>query len=336
MQVLPYAHGNPALSAKIRTLAEDFIVEETLGFEPSGDGEHVFLTIQKRNTNTVWLAQQLARFAGVKSVAVGYAGLKDRHAVTEQSFTVQMPGQESPDWSALNLPDIKILRQARHNRKLKIGSLQGNRFELVLRDAVGDKAVAERCLQAIASEGVPNYFGEQRFGRDGSNAQRAQAMFEGKRVDRKTRGILISAARSEIFNAVLAARVQDGSWNRGVAGEVWALHGSRSWFTDVDDEVALLQRLRDKDIHPSGPLWGRGELPSKRELEALERSVVAHCSGLADGLERAGLEQDRRSLRLLPSDLGWEWLSDDALRVSFVLPPGCYATVVLRELAQWS
>ena len=335
MSQLPQAHGIPPLIAKIRQYPEDFRVSEVLGFEPSGEGEHALLSIRKRETNTVWLAQQLARFAAVKPVAVGYAGLKDRHAVTTQSFSVQLPGQDSPDWGQLDLPGVEVLSQVRHNKKLKTGALKANRFELLLREVEGDRAQAEQVLQAISAQGVPNYFGEQRFGLDGHNVQRALAMFQGKRVDRKTRGLLLSAARSQIFNAVLAQRVSNGQWNVAMPGEVWALDGSRSWFVDDAAQTDLPQRLQAKDIHPSGPLWGRGELPSRSDLAQLERGVATSYAELAEGLERAGLSQDRRGLRLIPRELSWEWPQERQLRLRFELPPGCYATVVLRELAVW-
>lgn len=335
MPTLPYAHGNPPLIARIRSQPEDFLVDEVLGFEPCGEGEHVFLHVRKRETNTLWLAKELARFAGVASRAVGYAGLKDRHAVTTQTFTVQLPGQEGPDWSAFPHADVQVLSQARHNRKLKTGALQANRFSLILRDVQGDAAQAEQVLQRMTQHGVPNYFGEQRFGFDGSNVQRARAMFEGKRVDRKTRGLLLSAARSQIFNALLAQRVQAGNWNQALPGEVFCLQGSRSWFAG-DGADDLPARLASGDIHPSGPMWGRGDLPTQAEAANLEREAVAAWPDLSAGLEKAGLEQDRRSLRLLPQDLQWQWPQADQLSVSFSLPAGSYATVVLRELASWA
>ena len=338
MNVLPWAHGGPPLRAVIKHQPEDFQVDEVLGFEASGEGEHVLLHVRKRETNTTWLAQQLALFSGVKPVAVGYAGLKDRQAVTTQSFTVQLPGQEQPDWTEFPHPQIQILSAERHNRKLKTGALQANRFELVLRDCVGDMNLVEQRLNQIAQLGVPNYFGEQRFGFGGSNIDRAKAMFSGRRMDRKTRSILISAARSQVFNAVLAKRVEANSWNQAMPGEVWSLNGSRSWFpaskqaTEGNENIP--QRLLDGDIHPSGPLWGRGTLPSEAELAELEAHCAAEHSELCAGLENVGLEQDRRALRLIVSDMLWSQPEPGLLKLAFTLPPGSYATVVLRELVE--
>jgi tRNA pseudouridine13 synthase len=323
----------PPLSGRLRTTPEDFQVEEILGYAPEGSGEHALLWVEKRDANTDWVARELARFAGVPPLDVGYAGLKDRHAVTRQAFTVQLAGKPDPDWSAFPHDEVKVLAATRHTRKLKRGALRGNRFVLVLREVRGDRVRAEQALAAIAARGVPNYFGEQRFGREGGNVAQARAMFAGRRVDRAKRSILLSAARSQIFNAVLAARVERGAWDTPLDGEIWSLAGSRSWFGPEPFGDALAERLARGDIHPSGPLWGQGESPAAGEAGALEREVAGACTDLTEGLAAARMEQERRPLRLLPKDLSWRWLTDDALELSFELPAGAYATVVMRELA---
>ena len=333
MNTLPFAHGGPPLVARLRSTPEDFLVEELPVGEADGDGEHVLLEVEKRDANTMWVARELARFAGVKPVAVGFAGLKDRHAVTRQRFSVQLAGRPEPDWTAFPHPEVRIASSARHRRKLKRGALAGNRFTLVLRDVRGERERAEAVLGAMVAHGVPNYFGAQRFGHGGANVERARGMFDGKRVDRATRSILISAARSKLFNDVLARRVDEGTWNAALDGDIWCLDGSRSWFGPEPFTPALEKRLADGDIHPSGPLWGRGDMPTREAARHLEQAAVEADAGLAAGLERVGLEQDRRPLRLLPRELAWDWLSDDALQLRFCLPPGAYATVVVRELA---
>jgi tRNA pseudouridine13 synthase len=329
---LPRAYGTPPLTATLRSAPEDFRVEEILGYEADGEGEHALLWVEKREANTDWVARELARFAGVSPVNVGYAGLKDRHAVTRQAFTVQLPGKADPDWSGFPHAEVKVLSHARHKRKLKRGALRGNRFVLVLRDVRGDCAGAEAVLQDIAARGVPNYFGEQRFGREGGNVAQARAMFAGRRVDREKRSILLSAARSHIFNCVLAARVDRGAWDRPLSGEIWSLAGSRSWFGPEPFDDTLAARLAQGDIHPSGPLWGQGEPPSAASAGELERAIAAEHSQLAEGLAAARMEQERRPLRLLPKAMRWRWLDQAALEVSFELPAGAYATVVVREL----
>ncbi len=333
MSALPYAHGGPPLIAQLRATPADFVVEEVLGYDADGDGEHVLLTVEKTGANSEWVARELARYAGVAPLAVGYAGMKDRHAVTRQSFSVQLGAQAEPDWAAFPHAEVRVLASARHRRKLKRGALAGNRFALVLRDVQGDRDAAERVLAAIAARGVPNYFGEQRFGRGGANVERAQAMFAGRRVDRTLRGLLLSAARAEIFNAVLAARVERAAWDAPLAGELWSLAGSRSWFGPEPWNDALAARLAAFDIHPSGPLWGDGPYPAAEAVAALEQAIAATLPDLCAGLVAAGLQQERRALRLHPATLEWSWREDAALELRFTLPAGAYATVVVRELA---
>ncbi len=331
---LPRAHGAPALSARFRASPEDFRVEEIDAFEASGSGEHLLLTVEKRGMNTAFAAKRIAQWAGVPEAAIGYAGLKDRHAVTRQRFSVHLPGREAPDIAALRSDDLSVLKSERHAKKLPRGALSGNRFVLTLRDVAADRGAVETRLQAIAARGVPNYFGEQRFGRGGGNVAEALAMFAGRRVRREQRSLLLSAARSELFNRVLAVRVAGGSWDRGLEGEVWMLDGSRSVFGPEPWSEALAARLAAFDIHPSGPLWGAGELRSKEASRALEVSALTDETALMlrAGLEKAGLKQERRALRLRPQELHSAWLADDVLELRFELPAGAYATVVLREL----
>ena len=331
----PAAHGAPVLSARIRTTPEDFRVEELDAFEPSGAGEHLLLSIEKRGMNTAFAAKLLAQWAGVGEAAVGYAGLKDRHAVTVQRFSVQLPGREAPDVAALEANEgLRVLAMARHSRKLPRGALAGNRFVLVLREVDGARDAIERRLRAIASRGVPNYFGEQRFGRGGDNVGNALAMFGGRRVAREQRTHLLSAARSQLFNRVLGARVAAGNWDGALDGEVWMLDGSRSVFGPQPFDDTLAGRLATFDIHPTAPLWGRGALRSESGAAALEHEALADPESLAlrAGLEAAGLKQERRATRLRPQGLEWAWPDDAVLELRFGLPPGAYATTLLAEL----
>ena len=333
MLELPYACGKPPLTARLRVSPEDFQVEEILGYDADGAGEHLLLWVEKRGANTDWVARELAKFADVAPMAVGYAGMKDRNAVTRQTFSVQLAGRADPDWSNFPHPEVKVLAAVRHSRKLKRGALRGNRFVLALREVHGDRVKADEVLQQIATRGVPNYFGEQRFGRQGGNVAQARAMFGGRRVDRNQRSMLLSAARSQIFNEVLAARVEHGQWDTPLQGEVWSLAGSRSWFGPEPFDATLAERLAQGDIHPSGPLWGQGEPPTQADAGALERKIGAANHDLVAGLTAARMDQERRPLRLMPGDLRWRWLDDATLELSFELPAGAYATVVVRELA---
>ena len=334
MSAMACAHGAPVLTARIRSSAEDFFVEELPAFEASGAGEHLLLSIEKRGMNTAFAAKRIAAWAGVDESAIGVAGMKDRHAVTRQRFTVWLPKRIAPDIAALQSDDLRVLDHAWHARKLPRGALAGNRFVLVLRDVEGDVAAIETRLQAIDAQGVPNYFGEQRFGRGGGNVQQAVAMFAGRRVKREERSMLLSAARSELFNRVLAARVEAETWSDAVDGDVWMLDGSRSVFGPEAFTDELQARLATFDIHPTGPLWGDGDLRSVGIARELELAAIGGdtATRLRQGLERAGLKQERRALRLRPDALAWRWLDDGALELRFDLPPGCYATTVLREL----
>ncbi len=332
---LPHAHGAPVLAARIRVAPEDFRVEEIDGFAPEGSGEHLLLTVEKRGMNTAFAAKLIAQWAGIGEAGIGYAGLKDRHAVTVQRFSVHLPRRTAPDIATLEANDgLRVLASAWHSRKLPRGALAGNRFVLRLREASGDRAGVEARLQAIAARGVPNYFGEQRFGREGDNVASALAMFAGRRVARAQRTHLLSAARSQLFNRVLAARVDAGNWDAALDGEVWMLDGTRSVFGPLPFDAALAARLAAFDIHPTAPLWGRGELRSTGDAAALELAALADPESLAlrAGLEAAGLEQERRATRLRPSELAWHWPDPQTLELRFALPPGCYATAVLAEL----
>jgi tRNA pseudouridine13 synthase len=333
---LPRGHGDALVDARIRSVPDDFQVDELPAFEPSGSGEHLLLQVEKRGMTTAYAAGRIADWAGVVPLAIGYAGLKDRHAVTRQRFSVHFPKRSSPDVATLESDDLRVLDATWHSRKLPRGALAGNRFRLLLRDVVPrqgvDRSTIDERLRQIAAHGVPNYFGEQRFGRGGDNVEQARRMFAGARMRREQRGILLSAVRSDLFNRVLAARVAAGCWSSGIDGEVWMLEGSHSVFGPEPLTEELAGRAARQDIHPTGPLWGRGELRSAGRCREIEQAALAGSNDLRDGLEGAGLKQERRALRVAIAALGWEWQADDRLLLEFELPPGAYATTVMREL----
>ena len=330
------ACGPAALTARIRSVPEDFRVEEVLGFEADGEGPHVMLMVEKREANTHWAAEQLARHAGIPGREVGYAGLKDRHAVTVQHFTLNIDRKPEPDWSALAGSGIKVLKSARHRRKLKTGALEGNRFRLVLRDINGPVDALHSRLEAIRSKGVPNYFGVQRFGRGAANIEKAEAALSGRlRIhDRRLFSLLLSSARSLIFNDVLSERVKAGNWDKLLTGEVLMLDGSHSVFKAVEGDAELPRRLEQGDVHPTGPLWGRGEPLVSGEVLALESQVAESHPALTRGLVKVGVEMARRSLRLPVKDFTWHE-SPEGLILEFFLPAGAYATTVLGELVNF-
>ncbi|MDG6778968.1 tRNA pseudouridine(13) synthase TruD [Thiomicrorhabdus sp. zzn3] len=342
MAGLAYAYGQPQCHGAYKVTPEDFVVEERIAFELSGEGEHLWCWVEKRGENTDWVARQLAQWAGVPVSRVGVAGQKDRHAVTRQWFSIQLPGKQDPEIAAFDHENACILKCVRHQRKLQRGGLSGNRFEITLRQLSGDCADLEQRLFAIQQGGVPNYFGEQRFGRNENNLRQAGALFSGelKRVKRTQRSLIISAVRSWFFNRVLSQRIEQACWNQFLPGDVLQLTGSTRWFAD-DGSDDLAERVASGDLSPTGPLPGQGDSPSKNRAGALEASVLQERPEWLTGLEKLGLKQDRRALVLRPGDFNWEWLKSDEfnechpdLKLCFSLPSGSFATAVIRELIQ--
>jgi tRNA pseudouridine13 synthase len=327
----PRAHGAPLCAARLRAEPEDFLVEELLGFEAAGTGQHVLLKVSKRNANTQWIARELARACGCRPGDVGYAGLKDRRAVAVQWFTVPQSRLSPNDWVGMGSGEYQVLEAHRHSRKLPRGALAGNRFAIRVREAAIDDASLASRLEAIGTRGVPNYFGPQRFGRDGANLKRLGELTDPRALRPEERGFILSAARSLIFNAVLAERVADGSWERLEPGDLANLDGRGSHFAVGALDETLTARCARLDIHPTGPMWGRGSPPSGGRVLELEQQVAAGFGAACELITRAGMEQERRSLRLAPRDLRWR-READSIVVEFRVSRGAYATTVLREL----
>lgn len=332
-----WARANTNLNelATLRSRPEDFQVDEQLPFEPSDTGEFALIRVEKTGANTDWVARQLASFAAVSPRSVSYAGLKDRHAVTRQWFSIHLPGRQSPDWATLDSPEYRVLESFRHHRKLRRGALSGNSFRICLRNIQGQLEAVTARAHWVRENGVPNYFGSQRFGHNGSNLQRARRYYRGelRKPKRFELGMMHSAARSWLFNQVLSHRVSQGNWNQHLDGDVFSLDGSASVFGPEPASAALLARLASGDIHPTGPLWGCGALTCDASTRALELAVTADDPDLLAGLESAGMKQQRRSLRLPVRE--FEWQSDGQhLVLSFRLGRGCFATSVIRELVR--
>jgi tRNA pseudouridine13 synthase len=357
LESLPRAHGPPLARAVFKASLEDFLVEETLGFGPDGGRAHWLLKVEKSGLDTLDVARSLARVLRIPISDVGFAGLKDRRALARQWFTV--PAVANTDSLASyseGAPEqgFRVLEASAHSRKLKRGALSGNRFQIRLRaltPAVDSAALEER-LKVLATVGAPNYFGPQRFGRDYSNLDRVAAWLGGARpaYGREARAFVWSSARALVFNAVLAQRVSDGSWARIVPGELVNLDGTRSYFSAPEVDAALEARLRALDLHPTGPLAGRmagsgrGVMSARRpspkrsllpEGEAGEREAAATepFQALIDALAIQGLEAARRALRVVPRELQGR-IVDDGMALSFLLPPGSYATTLLRECVE--
>ena len=369
-----YYHGQPSQTGIIRQKNSDFKVTENLGYEADGVGEHLFLLIKKEGINTTAVAQMIARWADVHIKNVSYAGLKDRHAITTQTFSVQLPGKESPELAALENAQLTVLASKRNSKKLRRGALKGNSFSLFIANMTLDDALEER-LQLIKTCGVPNYFGEQRFGINGGNIDKARALFSGTKVkDKKKRGIYLSAARSFIFNSIVNQRIEEQRFNQIIDGDVCMLAGTQSVFAvDSVDEI-LTKRYLDKDIDITAPMWGAGELMTNGDAQIIEQQVADANQDFSEGLPRFGLKQERRRIRLCISETSIDIEESDiqkndiqetdikiniavkelntiadtntgiktgtnaetsTVKLSFFLPAGCYATTVLRELIDY-
>ncbi len=327
-----YAFGGPGSTGKIKTKPADFIVEEKLPFEPESAGEHAFLQIQKIGENTDYVARMLARFAGVRQRDVSYAGIKDRHAKTTQWFSVWMPGKDDPDWNKLETETVKVCQATRHARKLKRGVLSGNYFQITIRQWDGNREVIENQLLQIKEQGFPNYFGVQRFGRQGNNVAKALAMFQGEKVKREQRSIYLSAVRSYFFNQLLAKRISLGSWNQAVSGDVCIFDCSNSFFTTDQIDDSITQRVKTGEIHPAGLLFGQQDSETKKEAWNIEQDIFHTNLPLTQGLIEQGMASGRRAFRVFPTKFEWEFLPEMKVVLKFSLPAGSYATSLLREL----
>lgn len=300
--------------ALLKARPEDFQVCELPAFEPEGAGEHLFLRLEKTGLSTRDTAQWLARCYQVPEVAVGYAGLKDTRAVTEQWFSVHTPaGPERLEPRS----GVRLLDSSRHRGKLRRGDLAGNHFRIRLAVPGGDDRSPggddwAPGLTALGERGAPNYFGPQRFGRD--NLAQAMAWLperRRRRISRFRSGLYLSVLRSYLFNEVLASRVRAGTWQTVLPGE------------------ATLAGPSGQPL-PSGPLWGRGRSPATDQAGAVETEALTAHAEICAGLEHAGLKQDRRALVLVPGAFGWE-AEAGSVTVTFTLPPGGYATTLLAE-----
>ncbi|MDB6063161.1 MAG: tRNA pseudouridine(13) synthase TruD [Verrucomicrobiaceae bacterium] len=333
----PRAYGEPPVTAVLRTSPADFYVEEILGFEPDGQGEHCWLWIEKENLNTVDASLRLARFAGLRERDISYSGLKDKVAIARQWFCLYLLNR-TVDWSAWQDPALRILRVGRHSKKLRRGTHRSNRFVIVLRDVHGDATEFSQRIEQLARDGVPNYFGEQRFGRDGRNIDFALRLYASgaRKPSRQQASMYLSAARSLLFNEVLATRIRAANWLTPLPGDVMMLNRSNSVFIQPND-AELQQRLREGDIHPTGPLYGKTDgLAVSGIVETLERTIFDAHTALIEVLDKSAVESARRALRYMPDNLTGECVADSVWRISFDLPKGCFATSLVRELAHYT
>ncbi|HDR1021258.1 TPA: tRNA pseudouridine(13) synthase TruD [Pasteurella multocida] len=327
---LAYLQTRPEQTALLKAECADFVVKENLGYEMSGDGEFVALKVRKTDCNTLFVGEKLAQFVGIADRNMGYAGLKDRKAVTEQWFCLQMPGQPTPDFSQFQLEGVEILEVTRHNRKIRTGSLDGNHFEILLRGAKETYELKER-LENLKKFGFPNYFTEQRFGRDGHNLTQALRWATGeiKVKDRKKRSFYLSAARSEVFNLVVSERIDLQLAQQVLRGDILQLQGSHSCFqADENEDLNALQvRLEQQDILLTAPLIGEQNHPATD----IENQIVGQHHVLLKLMAQERMKAARRPILMQAQDLRWAF-TEEGLKLYFYLPAGSYATALVREL----
>ncbi|MBN6076701.1 tRNA pseudouridine(13) synthase TruD [Aggregatibacter actinomycetemcomitans] len=331
MMELAYLQKTPSKqTALLKAECADFVVKEQLGYDMSGDGEFVAVKIRKTDCNTLFMGERLAKFAGISARNMSYAGLKDRKAVTEQWFSLQMPGQPTPDFSQFHLEGVDILEVTRHQRKIRIGSLQGNHFEILLRHAEETDELKVR-LDFLAKNGFPNYFTEQRFGRDGNNLTQALRWAAGeiKVKDRNKRSFYLSAARSEIFNLIVAKRIELNLAQQVLNGDVLQLNGSHSWFVAdaSEDLVQLQQRLAQRDILLTAPLIGEED----KSAVDFENEIFTAHQALFHLMRQERMKAARRPILMQAQQFQWQF-EPNGLRLTFYLPAGSYATALVREL----
>ena len=331
---LPLLTGDlPGIGGVIKQQPEDFEVEEIPAYEPSGSGEHLYLWVEKRSMGAEYFSRQIARRLGLANNDVGTAGLKDRHAVTRQ--WVSIPDIGSDRLAGLDGDGIRVLRVARHTNKLKPGHLRGNRFRILVREPHVDAASRlAPLLDKIQQLGVPNYYGPQRFGRDGETVKIGLAMLHGERGPRSPflRRLALSAAQSALFNHILARRLRDGFFRTVLLGDVmskWPV-GGLFVAADIDTEQA---RFDARETVHTGPMFGRkiyaaGNIAAEREISALDDAGLSAASFSGFGKL---LQGTRRHNLFYAEDLHAE-TEPGGIRFAFALPSGCYATILLREL----
>lgn len=318
---------------RIRRSAEDFQVEEIPLYEPSGSGSFLWLWIEKTGRNTQDLVTDLSRGLGLKGRDVGYAGRKDRHAVTRQAFTV--PAGVEPRLAELDLEGAEILAVERTDHRLRTGQLLGNRFRLKIHEVDGDReSELQDRFDTLARQGLPNRFGAQRFGRDGRNVERGRKILSSPRVqgDKRRAWLMVSALQSAVFNEVLSRRPYD----RLLAGDVALIHATDDWLW-IDDPATEQDRLQAFELSPTGPIFGTKTKRPRGEVMELEAQVMADMDlppvreiRPPKGIQLYG---DRRPLRVRPQHAALHFLpSEGAVQLDFDLPAGSYATVLVEEL----
>ncbi|WP_293914399.1 tRNA pseudouridine(13) synthase TruD [Deinococcus sp.] len=318
----------PGSGGVLRVQPEDFVVEERPTYLPGGSGDHLYLHIEKRGHTTAHLARELSAQLGVKARDLGIAGLKDRHAVTRQ--WISLPAKFEARLGEFSLDGVQILRTERHTNKLGLGHLRGNRFTVRVRGAPGTADQAAETLALLGAQGLPNYFGPQRFGLGGLNAEEGLRVLRGQSElrDPQVRRFLSSSVQSALFNRFVSLRLERGVFDRLLVGDMAKKHDTGGVFL-VEDAPAESLRSGRNEVSATGTLFGRKTKPLTSEAGALEAQVLAEF-GLTPEVF-ASRKGDRRLTRIFMEDATLE-SQGDGYTVSFALPKGSFATSVLREL----
>ena len=332
MPDLALSNTQTVASGILKQQPSDFVVTEQLGWEPSGEGEHIYLWISKVGRNTRYVLTELARYSNIRERDISYSGMKDKQALTKQWFSLHVPGKQNIDWENFAVDGVLIEKVIRHNRKLRRGTHKTNHFSITVNNINGDNKLIDQRLEQIRQVGFPNFFGEQRFGFSGNNLIEFNRWVTSDTRKPKNHDLYLSAARSHIFNKALAMRQANKTWNKILVGDMAMLDGSSSVFAvDVcDDEIK--QRCESFDIHPSAPLWGKGDLATTESVAVVEQSIADEHQSWCEFLACQGLKQERRATRALAKDLTWRWLDKITVKVEFELTKGCYATSLLAEV----
>lgn len=332
---LGYLNGKPTATGKIKAKAEHFQVNEILGYEFTGSGEHLMVRIRKSGENTSFVANELAKACGVKSKDVSWAGLKDRHAVTEQWLSVHLPKGETPDFSEFlaQYPSIEILETTRHNKKLRPGELAGNHFTVTLSEVSDVEDVLKR-LESISQTGVPNYFGSQRFGNQGNNLDEARRWGrENVRTrNQNKRSLLLSAARSWIFNNILSSRIEQGLFDQVVEGDIIDTASGQS-LVDAEHIQSAAEQVAKGSAALTAAMAGDNQLPTQARALELEQPHLDNEPDLMALIRGNRMRHDRRAISLKAQDLTWS-ADENSVTLKFSLDAGCFATAIVRELIE--
>ena len=330
---LVYPYGAPVTGGLLKSRPNDFKVSEELGFEPTGEGEHLFLLIEKDGLGTHELISRVARDYSIDSKLIGYSGLKDKHALTRQWLSLHMPGKKPPA-ELFTGKGYRVLRQANHNRKLRPGTHKYNSFQVVLREVSEFSDQTREQISAVTRQGFANYFGAQRFGRQQDNIRQALEQLPRRRLTRSRKSILLSSLRSYLFNRILAQRIGLGHWELPLEGDVFMLRGNRSIFSETPDD-RIVERFRALDISNTASLYGCGQGLLSGEPQAIEAQVFAECDAITSCLDQQGAKLQMRALRAVVDNFSYDYdAGDQSLLLKLDLPAGCYVTTVLDHFVK--